>query len=135
MEAHLCNHPKVPHAVEYKVGEAVATVSRDFENLEDADIFAQKIIRQNPGRLRWLKIYRSDNSRYSCFFWENPEKERDMASTQKVQLEVDMEPLASTFENIGIGFKEQGKSIRLLWGMQSAIGILIAGDIIARIIS
>lgn len=116
MDAHTCNHPLVAHRVTYSLGKA--SVSKDFNDLEEAEIFAQKILRQNKGRLRWLKVNRADNDSYVCFRWDNPDKEQVVAEVQKVKLEVDMEPLKSAFDNVAEGFADQGRSIKKLKAMQ-----------------
>lgn len=132
MEAHVCNHPKVRHTVEYHIGDAkpeTATVLREFDDLENADNFAQKIIRQTTGRLSWLKIYRSDNESYVCFRWDNPKGESNMTDNT-VKLEVDMDPLKEAFDNVALGFKEQGKSIRRLWIYQGIVSAILSADLL-----
>jgi len=131
-EAHTCNHPLVPHTVWYWLNGQKSEdgpVTRGFETLEAADIFAQKILRQNPKRLAWLKIFRSDNESYTCFRWDNPKKELSVEE-QKVKLEVDMEPLKLAFDNVATGFAEQGKSIRRLWLSQ----VVLAGSFLTTIL-
>lgn len=131
MEAHTCNHPLVPHTVEYSVGSG--STRRPFDDLESADAFAQKIIRQNASkRLVWLKIFRSDNESYVCFRWDNPKKENTTVEPQEtVKLEVDMEPLKEAFDNVAQGFKEQGQSIRRLQFFQ---GILATAVVLSNVI-
>lgn len=136
MDAHLCNHPKVPHTVEWSFMDKsdIPRISDGlFENLEEAQPFAQKIIRQNKDHLSWLKIYRTDNELYSCFVWEAPRTAK--VESQKVQLEVDMEPLASAFENVAIGFTRQGNSIKKLQISQIILALTVAVDILTRAFS
>lgn len=109
MEAHTCNHPLVAHTVSYSLGSK--HVVRAFNDLEDADAFAQKVLRQDTARLKSLKIYRSDNESYICFQWE---KDGATQSDETVKLEVDMNPLKEAFDNVATGFGEQGKAIRSL---------------------
>lgn len=135
MESHICNHPLVPHTVWYWLtGQRPedGPAYRSFDNLEDADIFAQKILRQNAERLSWMKIFRADNEAYTCFYWEN--KKEKAVDNETVKLEVDMEPLKEAFDNVALGFKEQGRSIRLLWGSQVGLAILVFGDILTRVL-
>lgn len=133
MEAHLCNHPTVPHIVWYAsiVGAKDSSVKRAFENLEDAELFAQKILRQNSNGLAWLKIHRSDNPLYCCYVWERAKTPEDLKEDNTVKIEVDIEPLKAAFDNIALGFKDQGKAIQKL-GI--SIG-LVAGGLILEIAS
>jgi hypothetical protein len=137
MEAHTCNHPMVAHTVEYLLQsnstKQPASVVTHFNDLEDADHFAQKIIRQNAGRLTSLKISRADNPAYSCFVWDNPR--RDVVDVEKVKLEVDMEPLKSAFETVNQGFKEVRTSIRNLWVVSGAVIVGFTIDTVVRIVS
>lgn len=130
MEAHTCNHPLVPHTVLYSLGER-ADVSRPFSDLEGADQFAQKIIRQNSARLKWLKVFRGDNESYTCFYWQRPYEVP--VENQKVKLEVDMEPLQSAFDSVATGFKEQGKRIKWLTISQGACLVTVTALVIDRI--
>lgn len=130
MDAHICNHPKVRHTVIYRLGKG--EVAREFPDLEDANEFAQKILRQNSSRLNWLKIFRSDNELYCCFVWESP-KQKESIAEEKVKLEIDMEPLASAFENVALGFKNQGSSIKKLWFSQAILASLLVIDISTRL--
>lgn len=133
MDAHLCNHPKVPHTVIWcsEIKGAPSHMDRPFEDLEDALTFSHKIIRQNKDHLTWLKIYRSDNELYSCFVWEKPKE--DKVEVGKVKLEIDMEPLASAFENVAEGFKNQGRAIKRLTISQTVLGLTITIDIVRQI--
>lgn len=140
MDAHTCNHPSVSHTVSWHLvdSEDSANPSKTFGHLEDADIFAQKILRQNKDRLLWLKIYRADNETYTCFVWNiPPRKKDDMAESEdmKVKLEVDMEPLASAFENVALGFKNQGASIKRLTYGQAILGTAVLIDLGLRFFS
>lgn len=133
MDAHTCNHPLVPHTVWWwPIDETIAPLSRTFDNLEDADHFAQKIIRSNTDRISWLKIFRADNESYTCYMWES-EKEKVMADTQNVKLEVDMEPLKEAFDNISLGFTNHGKAIRQLRLQQVVLSVFLIGDIVWQV--
>lgn len=134
MEAHLCNHPLVPHTVWWMPDDDGPPVpmERSFDTLEDAEFFAHKIIRTNKDRMSWLKIFRSDNESYTCYRWEN-DKEKPV-ETQKVKLEVDMEPLKSAFDNVALGFTNQGRSITKLWVFQGVTAGLVIFDLITRLL-
>lgn len=135
MEAHTCNHPKVPHTVIWWVETRGprAPSTREFDDLEAADIFAQKLIRQHKDVSAWLKIYRTDNEFYVCFNWDNFKKEMGVAGDNTVKLEVDMEPMKEAFDNIALGFKNQGTSIAKLWVFQGITAGLVITDLIARV--
>lgn len=129
MDAHTCNHPLVPHTVWWWPNDGgYVPMSRTFDNLEDADHFAQKIIRSNDERISWLKIFRADNESYTCYRWDNPKENQTKPSEQKVKLEVDMEPMKEAFDNISLGFKNHGKAIRKLRAMQYALGLGLLAD-------
>lgn len=136
MDAHTCNHPLVPHTVWWMPtdGGPPIPMERGFDNLEDAHRFADKIIRGNSDRMSWLKIFRSDNESYTCYHWESPRKESPV-ETQKVKLEVDMEPLKEAFDNVALGFKDQGRAINRLKISQLLISLVVAADALAHLIA
>lgn len=125
MEAHTCNHPKVPHTVVWwpNDGDHIPT-SRGFDDLEDADHFTQKLIRTSSERIGRLKIARTDNETYVCYTWENPEK-KNVADAGNIKMEIDMEPMKDVFDNISLGFENHGKAIRGLRMSQAAIGFAL----------
>lgn len=132
MEAHLCNHPKVPHTVWWwPHDEVVAPSSRTFDDLEDADHFAQRLIRSNNERIDWLKIFRSDNESYTCYTWKNTKE--DKLDAQQVKLEVDMAPFQEVFDNVAKGFEEQGKAILRLKISQAITIVLLVLDAVGHL--
>lgn len=134
MEAHLCNHPNVPHTVWWwPFDETIAPSSRTFDDLEDADLFAQKIIRSNTERINWLKIFRADNESYTCYTWENPKKEK--MDAQEVKLEVDMAPFKEVFDNVAQGFADQGKTINRLKISQTIVSLILVVDMLGHLLA
>lgn len=137
MEAHICNHPLVPHTVIWWGFEddPMSSQTRRWDTLEEADLFAQRIIRSNPERLETLQIHRSDNASYVCYTWESPEKGTPVVKNEaKVTMEVDMEPFKEVFDNVAKGFADQGKAITRLKISQAITIILLVVDAIGHLI-
>lgn len=133
MEAHICNHPKVPHTVTWMGdddGSSPAPFSRTFDDLEDADIFSQKIIRSNTERISWLKISRADNETFVCYTWTNSKEKK--ASEESVKLQIDMEPFKDVFDNISLGFQNHGKAIRRLRVSQTIVTLALILHMVAE---
>jgi hypothetical protein len=67
-----------PHTIWWWVedGDPIpAPRSAQFDNADDAEEAAHKFIdgRNDPdNRLRWIKVFRSDNEQYETFHWRNP---------------------------------------------------------------